>query len=137
MEKPFSTFIVFSLLVTFSRPYEIVVDKIEILEGDDGYNIFSFDTLKVKKFNRSAYVLTGDFTIKEDISDGDLTTLSEGFNFNAGQYKKIGDKRLENLCTILNQEKFKDTYLDVKSHSNIPDWGTCPIPAVRAEKEAF
>ncbi|CAO1349063.1 unnamed protein product [Diamesa tonsa] len=110
--------------------YEITIEKIETLLGDDD-KIVTFDGLRVKKYNRTSYVLNGKYQLKMDMGD-DIIMLVEGFNFQGGQYKKMGEKLIDQgLCKALYVDAFKSEYMKFHDASSVQvPYGTCPFPAM-------
>ena len=85
-------------------------------------NVFAFDSLRVRKFNRTAYVVDGNLTVKKDLDDTmDFTGVANSMT--GGQYKKIGDKKFVGWCKSMWIPNGKDYYNYVRNHSNFPEHG--------------
>lgn len=67
--------------------------------------------------------------MKEQLDDS-LDFLVIAYNFQGGQYKKIGEKKFKQICKTMYEEQYREQFDDVKKFSNIFPHGTCPIPAV-------
>ena len=54
----------------------------------------------------------------------------EAFNFQGGQYKKMGDKKLDKFCLSLYQDSFEKPYKQYYDAITVKvPFGTCPYPA--------
>ena len=54
----------------------------------------------------------------------------EGFNFQGGQYKKLGEKMFDKFCKSVYDDYIKKTYEDFEAASSLKvPFGTCPLPA--------
>lgn len=62
----------------------------------------------------------------------DIAMMVEGFNFQGGQYKKMGDKFMDQgICKSLYVDAFKSEYDKFYAASSVKiPYGTCPFPAV-------
>ena len=61
-----------------------------------------------------------------------------GFNFQAGQYKKLVEKKFEKYCETMYQESFKFYYEQFQSSTDHPTpWKACPFPAGENEVHNF
>lgn len=62
--------------------------------------------------------------------DNGIDIFVEAHNFQGGQYKKMGEKKLDKFCDTLYTDTFKEPFNDfyVASTAKIP-FGTCPFPA--------
>ena len=112
---------------SLSDKYDVELLKIEPLPEP---NVFVFDTLRVKKYNRSIYVIDGDFTITSTLDDSNDFVII-GNNFQGRQYKKLFDKKYKKLCTTIFDESFKDSYVKAVATSNLPKFGDCSFLPVR------
>lgn len=62
--------------------------------------------------------------------DDSFSGMGTGLNFQGGQYKKIGDKQLDTLCTTLYNETYRVAFEDFQTYQKYPvAWKTCPYPA--------
>lgn len=62
----------------------------------------------------------------DDSLSGSITAL----NFQGNQYKKIGDKQIDHVCTFGYNETFREYFEDFqKFHAHPIAWKTCPFPA--------
>ena len=74
--------------------------------------------------------MNGKYQIKISI-DNSYDVLIEAFNFQGGQYKKFGDRKLEKFCKSLYIEPVKNTYAKFYGASSVKvPFGTCPFPAM-------
>ena len=103
------------------------MDKLDALPEP---NIFAFDSLRVKKLNRSTYVMNGELTVKKDLDDSLSFTIA-GLNQAGGQFKKILDKKFPKFCEAVWDKGMVDIYNDILLSSTFPPFGTCPWKAVR------
>lgn len=63
--------------------------------------------------------------------DDEIDLLFQAFNFQGGQYKKMGEKRLNKFCKSLYVEAYKSEYEKFKDASSAKvSFGTCPYPIV-------
>lgn len=109
-----------SLCCLKSDEREITFEKLVALPEP---NIFLFETLRVKKFNRSTYVIDGAITIKEDLDDS-MDFVAGAYNLVSGQYKKIIDKKFEHFCKSIWDPALKDYYnTRCAPFTNIPVFG--------------
>ena len=98
---------------------EIIFERLEPLPEP---NLFAFDSLRVKKFNRTTYVVDGIVTVKKDLDDTmDFTATINSMTGN--QYKKIVDKKLVGWCKSMWDPKAESYYNYVRNHSNFPEYG--------------
>ena len=81
----------------------MILEKIEALPGP---NIIVFYSLRVKKLNRTTYVINGELAEKADLDDSFSFTVI-GFNQAGGQYKKIVDKKFPKLLHVDLSSLFK------------------------------
>ena len=112
---------------SLSDKYDIELLKIEPLPEP---NVFVFDTLRVKKYNRSSYVIDGDLTITSTLDDSNDFVVT-GNNFQGRQYKKLFDKKYKKYCTTIFDESFKKSYEKAVATSNLPKFGDCSFVPVR------
>ena len=85
-------------------------------------NVFAIDTLRVKKFNRTVYVLDGNLTIQRDLDETvDFTSTASSMTGN--QYKKIIDKKFVGWCKSMSDPRIEKYYNYVRNHSNLPEFG--------------
>lgn len=79
-----------------------------------------------------SYVLSGKYTIKQEIDDS-FSAVAAAFNLQGGQYKKLGEKRIDKLCeTLYNKEhkEYEEMFNEFQSTSDKPvPFKTCPYPA--------
>ena len=74
-------------------------------------------------------MLSGKFTLKIPLDD-DIDMLVEAFNFQGGQYKKLGDKTFAKFCASLYNDFFGNIYAKMYEASKVKiPFGTCPYPA--------
>ena len=75
-------------------------------------------------------MLTGKYTIKQEIDDK-FSAVSAAFNLQGGQYKKLGEKRVDKLCeTLYDGDQYEEMYNDFQVTSDKPiPFRTCPYPA--------
>ena len=85
-------------------------------------NLFAFDSLRVKKFNRTVYVLDGNLTVKKDLDDT-MDFIATASSMTGNQYKKIIDRKYVGFCKALWDPKMKDFYNFVRNSSNFPEQG--------------
>ena len=99
--------------------------ELEKIVASPDPNIFFFDSFRVKKYNRSTYVLSGELTLKEQLDNG-LDVLIIAYYFQGGQYKKFIERLYKKACTSLYIEENREQYEDIMKYSNIGPFGTCP-----------
>ena len=92
-------------------------------------NILLFDTLRVKKYNRSTYVLNGNFTLKERFDDT-LDVRFINYNFQGREYRKIFERFVPKLCSTIFVETFRKLYGTITAHSDLPKFGDCDFRPV-------
>ena len=71
----------------------------------------------------------GKYNLKVPLDDENDVKV-EAYNFQGGQYKKMGDKKLDNFCKSLYQEAVEKPFSQFYEASSfkIP-FNTCPFPA--------
>ena len=82
----------------------------------------TFDTFRVRKYNRSIYVLNGDLELKEDIGD-DVDVNIVAYNFQRGGYDKIGERKFVGICKSLFEEQYRSKYEEAELFSNLKPFG--------------
>ena len=110
-----------------SAKYELELERVEPLPEP---NIVILDTFRVKKFNRSTYVLNGNFTLKERFDDT-LDVRFINYNFQGREYRKIFERLIQKFCTSLFVEPLRKLYESFVAHSDLPKFGDCDFPPVR------
>lgn len=122
------------------------MDRIETAFGDKD-EVIRFGTLRVKKLNRttwakktktvniifmkifSSYVLNGNYTLLMPIENFHIAS-GAAFNLQGGQYKKMGDNFVTNLCEGMYNESTRSYFESFQaSQSNPVPWNTCPYPS--------
>ena len=64
--------------------------------------------------------------------------MFEAYNFQGGQYKKMGEKKLEQLCKSLYVDAYRSIYEKFNdASSNKVPFGTCPYPIVNNTVKNF
>ena len=82
-------------------------------------------------------MISGKYNLKLPLDD-DIDIFVEALNFQGGQYKKIGDKRLNKFCTTLYTDSFKKVFDDYYEASLVKTpFGTCPFPVMQNEVTNF
>lgn len=72
--------------------------------------------------------MSGNYTIKMSLDDG-FSGSGAAFNFQGGQYKKIGDKTIDTICTSLYNETYREQFERFQNSQKYPvAWKTCPYP---------
>lgn len=104
---------------------EIEFDRIEI--GNYSESEFGDIKSRVRKFNRTTYALSIEGDVKIPLSN-DIACKFSVSSSQGNEFKIIGSKQVDKLCTFLSQDKI--AYEDIQKYSNIPPQGPCPIPAV-------
>lgn len=62
--------------------------------------------------------------------DDSHSASGAALNFQGNQYKKMGDKQIDHLCTFVYNETFREYYEDFMTFVTHPvPWKTCPYPA--------
>ena len=84
-------------------------------------NIIKYETYRVKKYNRSTYVLNGKFEQKIDMGN-DIAVELLGSNFLGGQYKQVMSRKHPRFCDALWDGTLRALYNDLLKHSNMPPW---------------
>ena len=111
---------------SISIEYEVELEKMVSLPGP---NVLTFDTFRVKKYNRSTYVLNGNFSLSERLDDtADLRFVS--YNFQGREYRKVFERFIPKLCSSLFRETFRKSYGVIVAHSNFPKFGDCDFRPV-------
>ena len=102
----------------FAQGYEIALERMVPLPEP---NIFKYDDFRVKKINRSTYVMNGHFEQLIDIDDS-VSMEVMAANFQGGQYKHILKREYPKFCVAFWDETTKILYDDLLQHSNMPPW---------------
>ena len=78
-----------------------------------------------------SFVLNGNYHLKRPMGD-DIIMIVEAHNFQSGQYKKMGEKLMDQgLCKALYVDAFKSEYMKFYDASSVKiPFGTCPYPSV-------
>ena len=103
------------------------LEKIVTLPGP---NLILLDTFRVKKYNRSTYVLNGNFSLNDRVDDT-VDALFVNYNFQGREYRKIFERLIRKVCTSLFVETFRKTYESFVTHSDLPKFGDCDFRPVR------
>ena len=73
-------------------------------------------------------MVNGEYELKLPLDDS-YDMFIEAFNFQGGQYKKMGDKKLEKVCKTLYVDAFRKEYAKFYETSLVKiAHGTCPVP---------
>jgi hypothetical protein len=67
-----------------------------------------------------------------------VSVSGTALNFQGNQYKKIFDKTINNLCTLMYNETFREYFDDFQRHQKYPvESKTCPYPTGPNEIKNF
>ena len=116
-----------------SVEYEFEAERVEPLPEP---NFLLFDTFRVKKYNRSTYVLNGNVTLRERIDDT-VDALFVNYNMQGREYRKIFERKARKVCSTLFTTPFKKGYENIAAHSDLPKFGDCDFPPVSMSKLYF
>jgi hypothetical protein len=95
------------------------------MEEDE--NMLLFKDLRIKKFNRTTYVLNGAYELRKPIHD-EMTYLFEGFNLQGGQYKKMFENIQKKPCSFIFKPLHRKYIEDFRKASSTPiKLDVCPI----------
>ncbi|CRL03059.1 CLUMA_CG016218, isoform A [Clunio marinus] len=112
-----------------SAYYDITFDRIETVPGEDGLIVFDAGTVRVKKFNRTAYVINGNGSLHKPLGY-DVNVNMTGFYFEAGEYK-IYSSKTTSFCEFKILPGHKEVLEDFEAHTTNPvPWDACPYPAM-------
>lgn len=84
-------------------------------------NIMKYEDFRVKKINRSTYVMNGNFEHLIDMDDS-ISFEFLASNFQGGQYKHMFSRQFPKFCEAFWDEPTKPLYDDLLRHSNMPPW---------------
>lgn len=99
--------------------------------------MWNWESLRIRKLNRSTYAMDGIYVLKQPIHDG-LTMNIFLLNHQGGQFKKIFEKAIEKPCSAAFQESTRKHIEDFQAVSSRPmEWNVCPIPPLRNEVKNF
>jgi Protein of unknown function (DUF1091) len=83
------------------------------------------------------YALDGTYEILTAI-DNRINGSASALNFQGNQYKKLFDKTINNLCTLIYNETFREYFDDFQRHQKYPvKVNTCPYPTGPNEIKNF
>ena len=76
-----------------------------------------------------SFVVSGKYNLKMSLDD-EIDIKVEAFNFQGGQYKKMVEKQLNQFCTTLYIDAFKEAHSVFYEASSLQvPFYTCPFPA--------
>ncbi|CRL03058.1 CLUMA_CG016179, isoform A [Clunio marinus] len=109
--------------------YDISFDRIESIPGEGGVIVFDARTVRVKKFNRTTYVMNGNGSLYRPLDRDTIINLTVFF-FEAGEYKIFLSKTF-GFCEFKNLPGHKEILEDFEAHTNNPvPSDACPYPAM-------
>ena len=74
--------------------------------------------------------MNGRFKLKIPL-DNSIDFLIEAFNFQGGQYKKIGSRMMKEFCNSFYVVPYKNEYAKFSEASSVKvPFGTCPFPTM-------
>ena len=80
-----------------------------------------------------SFVFDGKYDLKVPLDD-DIDMKIEAFNFQGGQYKKIGEKRFDKFCASVYDDMTEKQFAKFYAASTLKvPFGTCPFPAGESE----
>lgn len=75
-------------------------------------------------------MISGKYILKIPLGN-DIDVFVEAFNFQGGQYKKMGEKKIKDYCKTLYTDTYKKTFDDFNAASTVKvPFGTCPYPVM-------
>ena len=78
-------------------------------------------------------MVSGKYNLKVPLDD-EIDMTIKAFNFQSGQYKKIFEKQLNQFCTTVYIDAFKEPHLSFYDASSFKvPFDTCPFPAGKNE----
>ncbi|CRL03057.1 CLUMA_CG016768, isoform A [Clunio marinus] len=115
-----------------SAYYDVIFERIETVPGDDGQSVLDARTVRVKKFNRTTYVINGGWIARRPLGKSTSTNMS-GFYFDGGEYK-IFFSKVFGFCDFKILPGHKEIFEDFEAHTTIPvPPEACPYPAMDKE----
>lgn len=131
-----------AILLIFNYQYvntfELIFDRIELLNSSYVEGYYNISLLRISKFNRTTYVLNSEFETMIDIMDNIEIEVGFYYNrFNNNQYNKSPARIAKDSVCVHAEKYYKKIVMDdVKDNSNLPQYGTdepvCPIKKVKS-----
>ncbi|XP_058445051.1 uncharacterized protein LOC131426358 [Malaya genurostris] len=108
---------------------ELDLDRFEQISG---FNLIDFSKMRVRKFNRTTYVLDGEFELFEDLNDkyqGAVTCAYSALGnnqWNEYPFKISKDK----LCNVFNgaYKEYQEYFVESTNLPRVGDDWLCPFP---------
>ena len=84
-----------------------------------------------------SYVVNGAYTLKMPLDDR-VSMLFNLYNFQGGQYKKMGDRKLDRYCETMYVDNLKSYFEKFQASTTNPTpWKACPFPPGRNEVKNY
>lgn len=84
-----------------------------------------------------SYVINGGYTLKMPLDDS-VNVVLNIYNFQGGQYKKMGDKKIDRYCESMYRNEFKSGYEKFQASTTNPTpWKACPFPPGKNEVKNY